>query len=153
MTLVNGLVPVQAIYDGSYSALLPSLPRAGGANSTLNSSTVLWNDVAALQSPQFPIYAIIGSGQPTLNSLVEPQTTPGCLVGVKGDGDGTVPIQSATNAAWISNMLYVNELHSDLPANDQVIIAIQDILQGRRPSNLSFAPFGVASSTTTCLNQ
>lgn len=154
VTLKEGPVPLRGTYDGTYSPLLPPLPRAIGSNSALDAAAAVWNDVVGLPQPGGPpFYAIVGTGQPTYSGLIEPKATPGCLVGVIGDGDGTVPLQSATAANWISNVFYVGEVHAGLPSNDQVIAAIQTILQGRSPTNLSSTAIGVSSGSTPCLNQ
>ena len=149
VTLIDGPVPLQGTYDGTYSPqLLPALPRAVGSNSALNAATGVWSDIAGLQQPLPPFYVIVGSGLLTYNALVEPKTTPGCLVGVQGNGDQIVPLQSATAPSWLQNIFYVGESHGGLPSNDQVISAIQTILQGLSPTNLWFDPLEVTGDST-----
>jgi hypothetical protein len=86
-------------------------------------------------------YAIVGSGYATATQINDDDEA-GCAELASGNGDGTVPVKSATASSWIpqTNVWYVNEQHVGLPSNPAVIEAISAILQGGIPTSLSLLP-------------
>jgi hypothetical protein len=149
VSLIAGTPTVLSIYQGTFSSELPALPRAVGAYNALDGAVALWGNLAEVE-PLGNAFTIVGSGYNTPISVVE--TTPGCLVGVYGNGDGEVTIGSATGGVWAAqgNTWYVLSSHAGLPANGAAIAAIEQILQGQVP-NLSRAPFEAPGGVTNCL--
>jgi len=152
--LHSGAVPpVMSVYEGTYSALFPALPRSEGPNSALNLAADVWTSAQNLP-PMPQAYAIVGTGQPTLSVLTDILSGGTCLQGIYGDGDAVVPLRSALGSSWVpsQNIGFVTEQHSWLPENPKVLRAVLDILGGRVPTTLSGTPGGVVPSTTHCEN-
>jgi pimeloyl-ACP methyl ester carboxylesterase len=139
--------------NGAYASELPALPRAVGAGNALDTAVTLWGNLAGIKAFA-NAFTIVGSGQDTPISVEE--TTPGCLAGVYGNGDGTVTIGSATGGVWATpgNTWYAFSNHVGLPSNSSVILAIGQILQGQAPTLLSPTVFANPGGPPTgCLPQ
>lgn len=102
--------------------------------------------VNPLSVPQFQI---VGSAIPTLNQLLvvsELEQTPRTWAPGAGNGDGTVPIESASSAPGDNiTTFYLNGIaHSDLPNASVSHVLILDILKGTfssLPAGVSKQPF------------
>jgi hypothetical protein len=150
--LQNGVMPpVFSVYNGTYSSLFPALPRSQGPNSALALASIVWKAEKTV-TPIPQAYAIIGSGISTLTVLTNNLSNGACLQGVYGDGDNTVPINSALGGSWVpaQNVGYVKAKHAELPENGNAINAIIQILDGNSPTTLSKTPLGVRPSATGC---
>ena len=147
--------PVLAVYNGTYSStLFPALPRSGGPNSALKLAVSVWNTGKTL--PVVPqAYAIVGSGFSTLTSLTDILSQGTCLQGVYGNGDNTVPINSALGSAWVpaTNVGFVKAQHQELPESTSALEAIVQILTGNTPTTLSSTPYSnTPQKPTACEN-
>jgi hypothetical protein len=151
---INGAVSYKAIYSGTYdSKHFPALSRANNtSNNPLTLAYNFWNGSRTYTTVYPPAYAIIGSGQLTPTGMTEDAT--GCPIYLQNNGDGTVPLWSATagTRTWISpsNVRYANGSHTGLPQNVQVQTAIKSILAGQLPTNLQTTPYPSKSGESTC---
>jgi pimeloyl-ACP methyl ester carboxylesterase len=144
----------------------PTLSRQGAVDIAEN----LWAGIAL---PYAQGYAIVGGGKATpigittmpllLSSAGSTPANCAGPVAILGNGDGTVPQNSAVPAGPVypagfvpsDHVWYVSESHAGLPTNDLVIQAISQILSGQDPSansGLSKQPFsfGPAWESLTC---
>jgi hypothetical protein len=141
-------VPFANIYNGSSFAsdLFPPLPR----QSALPLADSFWSTNSAGQAS---VFRIAGTGEHTAqavigheNMVINSGSTPALckLQIVRGDGDGTVPVGSATNQRFLpgSNIYYIQDTHLHLPSNPSVMAAIGNILSGQAVT-LPTVPSGI----------
>src|SRR5207249_1252757 len=99
------------------------------------------------------VFRIIGTGQYTAqavvgyeNTVINSGSTPALckLQVIRGDGDETVTVASATNQRFLPtiNSFYVEDTHLHLPSNASVLSAIGNILAGQDVT-LPTAPLGI----------
>jgi pimeloyl-ACP methyl ester carboxylesterase len=90
-----------------------------------------------------PQFEVVGGGVPTLTQLMlegDPSTGPRVWCAQGGDGDGTVPILSATSVPGSATAFYLDLIkHEDLPNNQTAQQLLVQILQ----NNLDTLPSGV----------
>ena len=133
VTRLNSPFPTKYdIFNGqSDPKHFPALPRASIVPD-LASPTSLWSQINRL-GPIPRWYAIIGQGHATANQIVEKLNAgKPCLMIEEEDGDGTVPLRSSQSGLIVtqSNRIYVQDEHTHLPQNPNVIRGILKILSG-----------------------
>lgn len=130
-------LPFASVYNGTSFAsdLFPPLPR----QNALPIADSFWNTNSVGQPS---VFRIIGTGQHTAqavvgyeNTIINSGSTPALckLQVVRGDGDNTVPVASATNQRFLptTNIFYVQDTHIHLPSNTSVLAAIGNILSAQ----------------------
>lgn len=130
--------PYKDLYEGQFrcGSILcvgPALPRQDALPLVYS----MW-DASIGTAPYVNAVAIIGSGLPTPTGISD--RLPGrCVTKEVGNGDGTVPLQSALASPWIApqNMWFITEAHVALPSNELVLDSIKRILVGLQPALLS----------------